>query len=108
MNRAKADELAEAVVQSYGEFDMRLHGKGPFPRKLFQVFFDAAVRYVTATADEPMIHRNVASVVCGLREILELKSMRVPGEAVADADRLQCMLFSGYDPHFEGDEPPGF
>src|ERR1039458_9740532 len=24
-----------------------------------------------------------------------------------DAQRLECLLFSGYDPYFEGDEPPG-
>jgi hypothetical protein len=54
-----------------------------------------------------MIHRSVASAVNGLRDILQLKSFRAPGEAIADADRMECMLFLGYDPYFEGDEPPG-
>jgi hypothetical protein len=31
----------------------------------------------------------------------------VPGTILADADHPECMLFSGYDPYFEGDEPPG-
>jgi len=75
------DKLAREVMQAHASFEERLHGKGRFPHKLFQAFFDAAVRYVTATADEPMIHRNVAGVVTSLREILELKSLRAPGKA---------------------------
>jgi hypothetical protein len=38
---------------------------------------------------------------------LELERKRVPGEVLAEADRLECQLFAGYDPFFEGDEPPG-
>jgi hypothetical protein len=30
----------------------------------------------------------------------------VPGEVLAEAERLECLLFAGYDPHFEGDETP--
>jgi hypothetical protein len=29
------------------------------------------------------------------------------GDALAEADRLETMLFSDYDPHFDGDEPQG-
>jgi len=54
-----------------------------------------------------MIHRNVASSINGLRDILELKTSRAPGQAISNADRLGCMLFGEYDPYFEGDEPPG-
>jgi hypothetical protein len=42
-----------------------------------------------------------------LREFLEVERKRIPGTIIADADRLQSPLFSGYDPYFEGDEPPG-
>ena len=73
----------------------------------FKAFFEAVVRYTEAIKNSPMVHRKVASVVNGLREILELKSSRALGHAISDADRLECMLFSEYDPHFEGDEPPG-
>jgi hypothetical protein len=31
----------------------------------------------------------------------------VPGDVLRDAEHLECLLFSGYDPHFEGNEPPG-
>lgn len=54
-----------------------------------------------------MVHRKVASAVNGLREMLELKAAHATGQAIIDADRLECMLFSEYDPFFEGDEPPG-
>ncbi len=41
-----------------------------------------------------------------LSDLLELKSSRAPGEAIIDADRLECMLFSEHDPYFDGHEPP--
>ena len=107
MDRVDIDKLAEDVIKAHAVFDMRLHKKGPFPREPLRALFNAVVQYVEATADEPMIHRSVASAVNGLREILQLKSFRTPGKAIADADRMECMLFAGYDPHFEGDEPPG-
>ncbi len=107
MATTKIDRLAEDVMNAYGMFQCHSHGKGRFPGSHFRVFFDAGVRYIEATKDAKMIHRNVASIVSGLTEILSLHFSRVPGWAIADADRLECMLFSEYDPHFEGDEPPG-
>jgi len=109
MKNIDGDALAEFVMKAYVAFDSRLHEKGRrrFPATEFKALFDAVVRYVEATKEESMIHRNVAGAISGLREILELKSFRAPGQAIADADRLECMIFAGYDPHFEGDEPPG-
>jgi hypothetical protein len=43
----------------------------------------------------------------GLREFLSDERKRIPDTIIADADRLECLLFSRYDPYFEGDEPPG-
>jgi len=43
----------------------------------------------------------------GLREYLAVERKRVPGDVLFEADRLECQLFAGYDPSFEGDEPPG-
>lgn len=31
---------------------------------------------------------------------------RVPADAAMQADRLESLVFSGYDPYFEGNEPP--
>jgi hypothetical protein len=54
-----------------------------------------------------LVRRDVAVVVNGLRQSLELERKRVPGEILYEADRLESLFFAGYDPHFEGDEPPG-
>jgi hypothetical protein len=32
---------------------------------------------------------------------------RVPGHVLLEVDRLECQFFEGYEPSFEGDEPPG-
>jgi len=36
---------------------------------------------------------------------LELESFHTPGEVLAKADRMEMILFAGYDPYFEGNEP---
>ncbi len=105
MEHVDGDALAELVIRAHGEFNCKLHEASRFPTSEFRVFFDAVVRYVGATRENQMIHRNVA--VNGLRESLEIKSPEVPGRWIADADRLECMLFGGFDPYFEGPEPPG-
>jgi hypothetical protein len=66
-----------------------------------------ARRYAELTKDDPLIHRKVVAAINGLREFLEVERKRIPGTIIADADRLESLLFSGYDPYFEGDEPPG-
>jgi hypothetical protein len=99
------DKLADEVLRAYAEFDIRLHSRDCFPSELFTAFVDIVMLYMQATKDAKMIHRSVAGTVSGLREILELKGSRSTGEAIFMADRLECMLFSGYDPSFAGDEP---
>ena len=54
-----------------------------------------------------LVRRDVAVVMNGLLQSLELERKRVPGEILYEADRLESLFFAGYDPHFEGDEPPG-
>lgn len=46
--------------------------------------------------------------VNGLREFLQLERKRIPGDILFKAERLECQLFAGYDPRFDGDEPPSF
>ena len=100
-------DTAERVLIAWAAFQERLEGKGSFPIRQFQDLFTAVKAYVEATARDDMIHRSVAACVSGLREFLQTQGSRVPGEALFDADRMECMLFSGHDPKFEGDEPPG-
>lgn len=73
----------------------------------FQAFVRTARQYVEITAHEPLIHKSVARAIGGLREYLELERKRVPGDVLFEADRLECQLFEGFDPYFDGDEPPG-
>ena len=54
-----------------------------------------------------MLHRGVVTAVYGLVEYLRSERKRVPGGVLLEAERLECLLFLGYDPHFDGDEPPG-
>lgn len=53
-----------------------------------------------------MIHRQVAGEITGLADYLQSERKRVPGDVLYEVERLHCLLFSGYDPYFEGDEPP--
>ena len=103
---ADADELAEAVVHAFSEFDSRLHGKGAFPKREFEALYGAVVRYAEAAADDPKIHRMVVNLVCSLREYLQVPSLRAPEQVVAEADRMESILLTGQDPHFDGNEPP--
>ena len=48
-----------------------------------------------------------SAVQNGLAEFLRSERKRVPGRVLSEADRLECLFFGGFDPHFEGDEPPG-
>jgi len=101
------ERLAQSVVEAYAAFNVALHGKRGWPRERFHQLFSAVTAYATATTDDRMIHRDVARCVNGLREYLEVASKSVPGAALFDADRLETILFAGYDPSFDGDEPPG-
>jgi hypothetical protein len=62
---------------------------------------------VDATGKDKLLHRNVVGAVNGLVEYLQSERKRVPNEVLLEAERLECLLFLGYDPHFDGDEPPG-
>ncbi len=54
-----------------------------------------------------MAHRAVVGAVNGLIDELTVERKRVPGEVLFGADRLECLVFLGYDPNFDGDEPLG-
>ncbi len=102
------EQLAEAVADAHADFFSSLEGRR-WPENEFRQLFVAVSAYVDATSADEMIHRKVASSINGLREYLqhrETLGRRVPGNALADADRLETMLFAGYDPSFEGHEPP--
>ena len=47
----------------------------------------------------------MAEAVNGLTDFLEVERKRLPDHVLRDAERLECLLFSGYDPYFEGMNP---
>ena len=107
MPSSEKDRLATEVEDRWVEFQDGLSDKRRYPLQRFQAFVEAAKRYAELTTSDPLIHRKVVDAVNGLTDFLADERKRVPEQVLWDAQRLECLLFSGYDPHFEGDEPPG-
>ena len=57
------------------------------------------------TNADAFVHRSDAAAVQGLVDLLSAERVRVPDDALRDAERLECLLFRGYDPCFEDDAP---
>ena len=89
------------------EFQIALSDKRKYPVQQFRQFWEAGRRYAELTKRDALIHRTVVSAVNGLTEFLMAERKRVPEQVVQDAQRLESLVFSGYDSYFEGDEPPG-
>jgi hypothetical protein len=99
------DRLAAQVMERWAEFQESLSSqKRSYPTGKFEVFWNAAKRYAELTRSDPLIHRAVAAAVNGLVDFLDVERKRVPADVLRDAERLECLLFNGYDPYFEGDE----
>ena len=79
--------------------------KRKYPIQQFKAFWTATKRYAELARSDPLIHRSVAEAVNGLTDFLEVERKRVPDQVLRDAERLECLLFSGYDPYFEGMNP---
>jgi len=107
MAESEKDRIAREIADLRVTFEMALSNKRKYPVTKFKAFVQSTRRYIEITADDPMIHKSVARAVNGLREFLEVERKRVPGDLLFEADRLECQLFAGYDPSFDGDEPPG-
>ena len=67
----------------------------------------ATKRYAEVMKSDSLIHKSVAAAVHGLVDFLGTERKRVPGDVLRDSERLKYLLFSGYDPYFDRDEPPG-
>ena len=108
MAESEKDRIARQVANLRVTFDVALSKKRTYPVAEFKAFVQSARHYIKITADDPLIHKCVAGAVNGLREFLEVERKRIPGDILFEADRLECQLFAGYDPKFDGDEHPGF
>src|SRR5215475_2123849 len=104
---SEKERLAAEVAKRYSAFEEALYGgdKRKYPLREFQAFWDAARHYAELTKSDPLIHRTVVEVVHGLRDIVGVGRKRIPDQVPWDAERLESLVFSGYDPHFKGDEP---
>ena len=108
MPTSQKDQLAAEAIDRWQDFQESLASvKRKYPIHQFQAYWSATRRYAELTKADALIHKSVATAVHGLVDFLSAERKRIPNDVLRDAERLECLLFSGYDPHFEGDEPPG-
>jgi hypothetical protein len=105
--QSEKERAAEEVLNAKATFEMALSNNRKYPLLEFRVFARATRSYIGLTAGDPLVHRKIAGEISGLADYLRLERKRVPADVLYEADRLHCLLFAGYDPYFEGDEPPG-
>ena len=90
--------MAAIVEERWVDFPMALSdNRRKCPGQEFKKFVRAVRSYIEQSRD-----KSSTGLTNSLRE-----RKRIPNEVLAEADRLECLKFAGYDPHFEGDEPPG-
>ncbi len=105
---SEKDRLAAEVAERYSAFEEALFGdKRKYPLQEFKASWEAGRRYAELTKSDPLIHKNVVNAVHVLTDIVGEGRKRIPARIARDAERLVRLIFSGYDPYFEGDEPPG-
>ena len=104
---SKKDDAAEEVERLWLDFQTGLDKKRKYPIREFNAYAQAVRRYLDLTQDDPLFHRKVVCEINGLADLLSLERKRVPDSVLMEAERLECLTFLGYDPYFEGDEPPG-
>ena len=105
---SEKDLLAAEVAERYSAFEEALFGdRRKYPLQEFKAFWEAGRRYAESTKSDPSIHKSVVNAIHALTDIVGEGRKRIPAQVPRDAERLECLIFSGYDPHFEGDEPPG-
>ena len=107
MPRSEKDRLAAEFEERWIDFQMALSDKRKYPVQQFRVAWEIGRRYADMTRNDAMIHRIVVRAVNGMTDYLTCERKRVPEEVVIKAQRLESILFAGYDCYFEGDEPPG-
>jgi hypothetical protein len=108
MPTSEKDLLAAEAMDRWEDFQESLCSeKRKYPIQQFRAFWSAAMRYAELTKSDSLIHKSLAAAVNGLVDFLGAERKRVADEILRDAERLECLLFGGYDPYFVGDEPPG-
>jgi hypothetical protein len=108
MDNSERDRSAAQVLDLLCSFELALsESKRKYPVQEFFSFANAARRYIDLTRRDQLVRRDVAVALKGLAQSLDARRKRVPERVLLEADRLESLFFDGYDPYFEGDEPPG-
>jgi hypothetical protein len=108
MSTPESRRLAEAVLDKNVCFESALaENRRTYPLAQFNALVRATRLYIESIGGGNLIDRRVASMLYGLSDYLTLERKKVPDQVFSDIERLECLLFDGYDPHFKGDEPPG-
>jgi hypothetical protein len=108
MDNSERDRSAAQALDLLCSFELALsESKRKYPVQEFFSFANAARRYIDLTRRDQLVRRDVAVALKGLAQSLDARRKRVPERVLLEADRLESLFFDGYDPYFEGDEPPG-
>src|SRR5215831_6283918 len=105
--QSEKGQCAEEIVDRWISFQTALSNKRKYPTREFAAFATSVRKYVRVVGHDPLIHREVANAINGLVDFLKAERRRVPDAVIYEASRLESLLVSGYDPHFEGVERPG-
>ena len=105
-NEAEKGRLAEEVGERWISFQEALSDKRKYPTSKFNAFAKSTRKYIRVLGNDSLIHRDVANAIHGLVDFRKVERRQVPGAVIQEADRLESIVFSGYDPYFDGDEPP--
>jgi hypothetical protein len=106
MPRSEKDRLAAEFEERWIDFQMALSGKRKYPVQQFRLAWEIGRRYAEMTKRDVMLHRVVVSAVNGMTDYLRCERKRVPEEVVLKAQRLESLVFAGYDSYFELSETP--
>ena len=106
MLNSEKDRLAAETMERWRDFEHGCRPKKKFPIREFRAFWSVAKRYAELTRSDKAIRRDLATAVHELTTVYGWASKTPENEAIADIQRLECLVFHGYDPHFDGDEPP--
>jgi hypothetical protein len=104
LEEARLKALADRVMDAYGELDDCL-GKPHFPVTKFNRFWQAVFDYSAAMSEHDWLHRDVAGVVNGLRDYLELQRHKAPTDIWWKIDQMEVLLFSNYNAYPEHGNP---
>jgi len=101
------DALAQRVLEARAELDTGLPESGRrFPVAAIEMLWRAVLEYSAAMKGLKWLHRDVVRELSGLREYLELATFKTAPDVLQTADRIECLLFAGYDPYPEDGDGP--